>query len=85
MRHLSRSFVVGLLLAAASIVVTPLFTTALAGECSIPSPADPAAPSSWDCFQPVLYDFRVPALLGVSGIALMLVSVVRTSRAKRVD
>jgi hypothetical protein len=81
MRYLSsRPFLVGLLLVAGAILSTPLFVTALAGNCSPPSPG-PDSPSSWDCFQPYIFDFRVPMSIAVSGVALMLVSVVRIRRA----
>jgi hypothetical protein len=73
----SRPFVVGLLLMVGGILSMPLFVTALAGgSCSTPSPANP----SWDCFQPTVWDFRIPVVLGVSGFALMLVAVVRMRR-----
>ena len=78
MRYLSsRLFVVGALLVLGGILSMPLFVTFLAGgSCSAPSPADP----SWDCFQPTVVDFRIPVALGVSGVALMLVGVVRMRR-----
>jgi len=84
MRSLSsRPFLVGLLLVAAAIIAMPLFVTMGEGNCSIPSPNDPEAPSSWDCFQPVTWDFRIPVVIGASGIALMLATVLRTRRASR--
>jgi diadenosine tetraphosphate (Ap4A) HIT family hydrolase len=46
------------------------------GSCSTPSPANP----SWDCFQPTVWDFRIPVVLGASGFALMLAAVVRMRR-----
>ena len=86
MRYLSsRSFVVGMLLVAASVVVMPLFTTLGEGNCSIPSPVDPTSPSSWDCYQAFRFDFRIPMSMGISGVALMLVSIVRTRRARRFE
>ena len=81
MRYLSsRPFVVGLLLVVGSLIATPLFVRELAGEtCTTPSPENP----SWDCEHLMALDFRVPVLVGASGAALMLVSVVRMRRASR--
>ena len=78
MRYLSsRSFLVGLLLVVVSFAVTPLFVTALAEEtCTTASPENP----SWGCSQPYSYDFRIPAAIAVSGIALMLGTVARMRR-----
>ena len=78
MRYLSsRLFVVGLLMVLGGILSMPLFVTLLAGgSCSAPGPDNP----SWDCFQPTVVDFRIPVVLGASGVALMLVAVVRMRR-----
>jgi hypothetical protein len=81
-RHLiSRPFIAGLLLAVAGIAATPFFITLGEGACSAPHPTDPAAPSSWDCFQPYRFDARIPMLLAGSGLALMAFAFVRTHRA----
>ena len=76
----SRLFVAGLVLMAGGILSVPLFVTALPGDCSIPSPSA-AAPSSWDCFQPVVFDVRIPMSFALSGIVLILVGAVRIRRA----
>jgi len=83
-RHLtSRPFIVGLLLAVAAIAVTPLFVTLGEGNCSVPAPTDPSAPSSWDCYQASRFDARIPMLVAASGVALMAFGFVRTHRASR--
>jgi hypothetical protein len=81
MRYLfSRPFVVGLLLVLGAIVSTPLLVRELAEEtCTTPSPTN----SSWECTHLIAVDFRVPAVVGVSGIALMLLTIARMRRANR--
>ena len=80
MRYLSsRPFTVGVVLVVGAILSMPLFVTAGEGDCSIPSPSA-TSPSSWDCFQPFVFDFRIPISVMVSGVALMLVAVVRMRR-----
>jgi len=83
-RHLtSRPFIVGLLLAVGAIAASPLFVTMGEGNCSVPGPTDPLAPSSWDCYQAYRFDARIPMLLAASGLALMAIAFVRTHRASR--
>jgi hypothetical protein len=73
----SRPFVVGLLLVAGAVAVMPLFVTELTEQtCSTLSPANP----SWDCSQLMAIDFRIPVVIAASGLALMLVTVVRMNR-----
>ena len=81
MRYLtSRPFIAGLVLVVAAIASTPLFVTALGErDCTTPSAENP----SWDCMQLFIVDYRIPALILVSGLALMLTTVVRVRRGGR--
>ncbi len=77
MRHLSSPlFVVGLLLVGAAFAVTPLFVAR--GPMLVSG--NPATDSSWDISQATRWDFRIPMLLAVSGVALMVIAVVRMRR-----
>ena len=68
------------MLVAAAILALPLFVTALSEQtCTPASPANP----SWDCMQLFVYDFKVPMLMGLSGVVLMLLTVIRMRRASR--
>ena len=79
MRHLSSvPFVVGLVLLGAAYAITPLFITA--GPVVVSG--NPATDSSWDIYQPSTRDFRIPMLLAVSGVALMVIGVVRMRRTR---
>ena len=79
MRHLSSPlFVVGLLLVGAAFAVTPLFVTR--GPMLVSG--NPATDSSWDISQATRWDFRIPMLLAVSGVALVVIAVVRTRRTR---
>lgn len=69
-------FVAGLLLVGAAFAITPLFVTA--GPLLVSG--NPATDSSWDIYQPTTWDFRIPMLLAVSGVALMVIGVVRMRR-----
>ena len=71
-------FVVGLLLVGAAFAITPLFVTA--GPLLVSG--NPATDSSWDIYQPTTWDFRIPMLLAVSGVALMVIGVVRMRRTR---
>jgi len=81
MRYLtSRSFVVGVVLAIAGTVATPLFVTALTEQdCTTPSPTNP----SWDCVHPMIVDFRIPMLMLGTGLVLILAAIVRMRRGNR--
>ena len=82
-RHLiSRPFIVGLLLAVAAIAATPLFVTMGEGACSAPGPANPSAPSSWDCYQAYRFDARIPMLLAAGGVVLMAFAFARRASSK---
>ena len=81
MRYLSsRPFVVGLLLVVGAFAIVPLFVTELTEQTCTPS--SPANPSS-DCSQLMAVDFRIPVLMVVSGVALMLLTMVRMRRVNR--
>jgi hypothetical protein len=79
----SMPFVVGILLVVTAFAVTPLFVTR--GPMDVTG--NPATDSSWDISQPTRWDFRIPALLAVSGMVLIVIAVVRAhltrSRAQR--
>jgi hypothetical protein len=58
----------------------PLFITRLTEEvCSEPSPTN----RTWACSQVMAVDFRVPVLMLATGVALMLIALVRLRRASR--
>ena len=79
MRNLSSiRFVVGLLLVGAAFAVTPLIVTR--GPMLVSG--TPATDESWDISQATRWDFRIPMLLAVSGVALMVIAVVRMRRRK---
>jgi hypothetical protein len=79
MRYLfSPLFAVGLLLGVAAFALTPLFVTA--GPIVVSG--NPLRDSSWDIYQPTRWDFRIVMLLAVSGVALMVIGVVRMRRKK---
>ena len=69
-------FLVGLLLVGAAFAVTPLFVTR--GPLLVSG--NPATDSSWDISQATRWDFRIPMLLAVSGVASMVIAVVRMRR-----
>ena len=66
-------FVVGLLLVGTAFAITPLFVTS--GPVVVDG--NPLTDSSWDIYQPTRWDFRIPLLMGVSGLVLMVIGVVR--------
>jgi hypothetical protein len=73
----SRPFVVGLVLLIGAIVAMPLFVMELTEQtCTTPSPTNP----SWDCVHSFTVDFTLPVLTGVSGMALILLTLVRMRR-----
>jgi len=77
MRYLSSvPFVVGLLLVGAAFAITPLSVTMRPTAVS----GHPAAGWSWSIEQPRTWDFRIPMLMAVSGVALMVIAVVRKRR-----
>ena len=79
MRYVSSPlFVVGLLLVGAAFAITPLFVTA--GPVLVSG--NPATDSSWSISQPTRWDFRIPMLLAVSGVALTVIAVVRMRRRR---
>ena len=71
-------FVVGLLLVGAAFAITPLFVTR--GPLLVSG--NPATDSSWSISQPMRLDFRIPMLLAVSGVAVMVIGVVRVRRRR---
>ena len=76
----SRPFVIGLVLVVGALAAMPLFVTELTERtCTESSPANP----SFDCSQSMAVDFRVPVLIAVSGVVLMLLTVIRVRRANR--
>ena len=79
MKYLSsRPFVIGLVLVVGALAAMPLFVTQLTERtCTESSPANP----SFDCSQLMAVDFRLSVLMAVSGVALMLFTVVRVRRA----
>ena len=79
MRYLSSLlFVVGLLLVGAAFAITPLFVTS--GPVVVTG--NPATDSSWDIYQPTIWDFRIPVLIAVSGLVLMVIAAVRVHRTR---
>ena len=79
MRYLSSvRFVAGLLLVGAALVITPLFVTR--GPMLVSG--NPEMDSSWDIYQTTTWDFRIPMLQTVSGVALMVIGVVRMRRTR---
>jgi hypothetical protein len=79
MRYLSSlPFVVGLLLVGAALAITPLFVTR--GPMLVSG--NPATDSSWSISQPTTWDSRIPMLLAVSGVALMVIAVMRMRRTQ---
>jgi hypothetical protein len=74
----SIQFVVGLLLVGAAFAITPLFVT----RGPVVVSGNPATDSSWSISQPTTWDFRIPMLLAVSGVALMVIAVVRMRRTR---
>ena len=71
-------FIVGLLLVGTAFTITPLFITS--GPVVVTG--NPATDSSWDISQPTRWDFRVPLLMGVSGLVLMAIAAVRLNRTR---
>ena len=71
-------FVVGLLLIGAAFAFTPLFITS--GPVVVTG--NPLTDSSWDISQATRWDFRIPALLAVSGLVLMVIAAVRVHRSR---
>jgi hypothetical protein len=78
----SRTFVVGVLLLAVSIIGAPLSVTLGEGSCSVPGATSASLPSSWDCYQAFTVDFTIPILAASSGIALLLWAVARARRSR---
>jgi hypothetical protein len=71
-------FVIGLLLVGAAFAIMPLFVTR--GPLLVSG--NPLTDSSWSISQPTRWDFRIPMLLAVSGVALMVIAVVRLRRTR---
>ena len=76
--HSSIPFVVGLLLVGTAFAITPLFIT----RGPVVVSGNPATDSSWDIYQPTRVDFRIPLLMAGSGVALMVMGVVRVHRTR---
>ena len=76
--HSSIPFVVGLLLVGMAFAITPRFIT----RGPVVVSGNPATDSSWDIYQPTMVDFRIPLLMAVSGVALMVIGVVRVHRTR---
>jgi phosphotransferase system glucose/maltose/N-acetylglucosamine-specific IIC component len=71
-------FVVGLLLAGAAFAIMPWFISS--GPVVVTG--NPLTDSSWDVYQPTRWDFRIPAVMAVSGMVLMVIAAMRVRRSR---
>ena len=74
----SKPFVAGLVLMVTAVASTPLFITTGETIRTFPSADNP----SWDVMTPSVWDFRIPALVFVSGVVLMLAAPLARTRRR---